>query len=339
MPARFRRRLIVGLVAAAAVSGALPQAGIAVIHVRRIDTSVYPTIRVLVVAPTVSPVPPALTVNGVAAVGVTAQNLADQQSIALVIDRSQSMHGAALATATRAAEAFVADKPAPDQISVITAGSQATTLADFSAMPDNANAVLRALTIDSRYGTVLNDAVVLAARSLLAHGLSGRAIILVSDGQETTSKATRQAAIQAARGAGASIYTVGVPDKTYMPTPLRELAAATGGHFFSAPSIAALPSIYRAIGAELRRTWRLNFVTAARPGDTLKLELRTDGQRATATTHLPIDLKTQTGGGSGGLVLLTFSLLIAGGLLVALIVSLRSSTFLHHWRRQESDYE
>jgi VWFA-related protein len=338
MPARVRRWLIVGLVAAAAVSGPLPQAGRAVIHVRRIDTSVYPTIRILVVAPIVSSVPPALTVNGVAAVGVTAQNLADQQSIALVIDRSQSMHGAALASATRAAEAFVADKPPPDQISVITAGSQATTLADFSALPDSAAAALRGLTIDTRYGTVLNDAVVLAAQSLRAHGLSGRAIILVSDGQETTSRATRQAAIQAARAAGAPIYTIGIPDQTYMPKPLRELAAGTGGRFIAAPSTAALPSIYRAIGAELRRTWRLNFVTAARPGDTLKLEIRTDGQRVTVTTHLAVD-SSKSGRGLGGMVLLTFSVLLAGALLVALVVSLRSSTLLHHWRRQESDYE
>ena len=175
---------------------------------------------------------------------------------------------------------------------------------------------MQGLTIDSRYGTVLWDAIRSAADTLRTHGLLGRTIILVTDGQETTSKTTLQEAIHAAQTAHTAIYTVGIPDTTYTPKPLRQLAAATGGRFYPALSTAQLPSIYAAIGAELRRSWLLSYDTAARPGDTLKLQVESAGARATATTTLSPKLATPGNGGFSR-TLLILMLILTGGLLLA----------------------
>lgn len=330
------RRWIGALPALAAAAVLAAQAAAADVQVRRVDAHDYPSIRMMVVLPRPTQTPPTLAVDGAPAAGFTAQNLGAQQSVALVIDSSQSMHGATLSDAIRAARAFVAAKPSSDQISVITAGSQAATAADFSSLPDDADAALAGLKVDPRYGTALYDALVLAARKLRANGYPGRVIILVTDGQETTSKATLSEAVRAARDAGAAIYTVGIPDLTFEPGPLQKLSAATGGRFYRAPTTSALPGIYTAIGAELRRTWELEFFTAARPGDTLRLAVRAEGERATAAFPLSADLESKKGGSSP--VLLGAMLLLGGGAVVGVVLLVRSSVQRYRWNRQELDF-
>jgi von Willebrand factor type A domain len=329
-------RHLIGLSLAVAGAAVLATQATAGVQVRRVDAHGYPSIRMMVVVPRATMTPPALTVDGARAAGFTAQNLGARQSVALVIDSSQSMHGATLADAIRAARAFVGAKPASDQITVITAGSQATTAADFSSLPDDADAALGSLKVDPRYGTALYDSLVLAAKKLRANGLPGRVIILVTDGQETTSKATLEDAVGAARDAGAAIYTVGIPDLTFQPKPLEELSAATGGRFYRAPTTSALPGIYTRIGAELRRTWQLDFFTAARPGETLALEVRAEGGRSAVAFPLSTDLGRKKGGSSSGIMIV--GVLFAAGAVVGVVLLLRSSIQRHRWARHELDY-
>jgi VWFA-related protein len=247
------------------------------------------------------------------------------------------MHGAALTDAVRAADGFIAAKPAPDQIAVVAVASQTKTLATFSADPSNADAALHGLGIDPHYGTVLWDAITAAADALRAEGLPGRTIILVSDGQETRSRATLTDAIKAAQAAHAAIYTVGVPDITYMPRPLQQLAAATGGRFYQALSTAELPGIYAAIGDELRRTWLLSYATAARPGDTVRLNVESSGTDATATINLPARLGTGVHkGGSQPMLILAF-VLAASLLLTAATIAIRNFR-VPRWRSSADDF-
>jgi len=328
------RNLLLGLLLAL-VGVAFAAPATAGLEIRRVDLGSYPQVRVLVVVPPGSESAPVLRVQGSAAAGFSAENLGDQQGVALVIDRSQSMHGATLRDAIRAAEVLIAAKPAPDQISVITAGSEAVSQAGFSSQASDADAALTGLGVDPVRGTVLWDAVVLAAKSLRALGLPGRTVIMVTDGQETTSRATLDDAIAAAKAAGAAVYTVGIPDVTFDPGPLRRLAAETGGRFYRASSSAALPGIYSAIGAELRRTWRLEFDTAARPGDMLNLDVRDGGERAASSVRIP-GSGSRSGGGSS-FVLLSVASLLALVAVVGVMLVVRSSTLLHGWSRRSPD--
>src|SRR5262249_61946108 len=53
---------------------------------------------------------------------------------------------------------------------------------------------------------------------------------------------------------------------------LERLAHETGGSYHAAASTGTLSAIYSSIARELQRTWRLRYLTSARPGDKLQLK-------------------------------------------------------------------
>ena len=53
---------------------------------------------------------------------------------------------------------------------------------------------------------------------------------------------------------------------------LERLAHETGGSYHAAASSGTLSAIYSSIASELQRTWRLRYLTSARPGDKLQLK-------------------------------------------------------------------
>jgi tight adherence protein B len=103
-------------------------------------------------------------------------------------------------------------------------------------------------------------------------------IILLSDGADNASKLTLTQAISAAHAANAAVYTIGIEGKGFTSAPLEQLSAATGGQYYGASSTAALKSVYGTIGEVLKRTWRVQYVTAARPGDLIRLTAAVVGE-------------------------------------------------------------
>ncbi|MHB8642635.1 MAG: type II secretion system F family protein [Gaiellaceae bacterium] len=273
-------RRTVCLVLAALVLAAPAAAGV---RISGVDTSAYPEVRVTVVAPLGSAVP-GLTENGVPVVGLSAVNLGRAKSVALAIDRSQSMSGAPLADAAAAARAFVASKTAADRIEVMAFGHDALALTRFSNATADADVALRTLTADPRSGTALWDAVVLAAQRLSREDTPGHVIILVSDGSDVSSTASLADAVAAAHHAHASVYAIGIAGPAYDPAPMRRLATNTGGTYNEVTSTAQLSAIYASIGRTLAHSWELTYPTAARPGDTVRLAATVAGQGVGART-------------------------------------------------------
>ncbi|HYM64835.1 MAG TPA: type II secretion system F family protein [Gaiellaceae bacterium] len=264
----------------AALAGLLlPALASAGVQVKAVDTSAYPTVRVSVVtdAPTVRP--PKLTEDGQTPAGVSAENLGRAKSIVLAIDRSRSMRGQPLADAVAAARAFIEAKPSADRIAITTFATQAVALTGFTTATINADTALRALAVDPVEGTTLWDAIVLSARSLAGEPLPARVIILVTDGNETMSEASLADATRAAKDAGVAVYPIAIESPRFTPVPLKELAAETGGTYYGAASSEALAQIYTSIAEELKRTWQITYVTAARPGDHLTVEASTPGDK------------------------------------------------------------
>ena len=272
----MKRVLLAVFVVAAAVPGLAAGAGPRL----SLDTSDYPTIRATVVTPTPVGVVPKLKENGKGVVGLRYSNLGRDKSVVLVVDRSQSMRGQALADATAAASRFVRTKPRSDRITVVAVGSQAVQLTGFSTAPSEAVGALRALEVDPVVGTDLYDSVVLASQALAGEFHGGRVIILLTDGQEVSSETSLNGAIDAARAADVAVYPIGIESKSFRPAPLERLAAATGGRYVGAQGTAALRGIYAALAEELRRTWQLSYTTAARPGERLDLSAAGATQRS-----------------------------------------------------------
>ena len=322
--------LIRSLLAAALVALLAPVAASANVSLRGVDATGYPTLRAAVVSPVASSQPPTLTENGQRVVDLTAQNLASAKSVVIAVDRSRSMKGRQLDDAIAAARNFIAAKGGSDRIAVVVFGSHAVQLTGFSSSTIDSDDALRTMSVDARSGTALYDALALSAGMLAKEVGRARVIVLLTDGQDVSSTSSLAQSVEAARKASALVYPIVIGGADATRQPLRQMARETGGTFHGAASSAALKGVYSSVAAELRRTWRLEWVTAARPGEKLHLRASLDPEGAAAADlTVPGDVQAPAGTGTelpsplytpfGGLLLtllVAFLVLTACGLVL-----------------------
>jgi tight adherence protein B len=266
---RKTRVFLLGLVSllAALVTAGAANAGV---RLNGFDFGAYPTVGATVVTSAPSKAPPALFENGRPAAGLQAVNLGRCKNVVLALDTSRSMAGKPLAEAASAATAFVASKPACDRIALVNFGQHAAQQGPFSSATIDADNALRTLSIGANSGTALWDAVDLSAR-VLAGQQGGRVIVLLTDGNDVGSNVSEQEALRSLHRAGAVAYPIAFGTKAD-GSGLERLAHETGGSFHAAASSGTLSAIYSSIARELRRTWRVRYLTSARPGDKLELK-------------------------------------------------------------------
>jgi len=112
--------------------------------------------------------------------------------------------------------------------------------------------------------TAIWDAVTVTAREILARSQSQRrrAIILLTDGQDTSSRMTRNEAIDSALEAEAVIYVIGIGDSKYEGVDkgvLNNVAERTGGRAFFPKKGADLTKAFTEIEQELRSQYLLAY--------------------------------------------------------------------------------
>jgi tight adherence protein B len=282
-----RLRIRIGLLAALAAVLIVPAAS-AGVRITAVDTGAFPLMRVTVVAPKGSAMP-RVRENGRPVVGMTAANLGQSKSIILALDRSQSMRGKPLANALAAARQFVGTLGANDHVGIVVFGRAAIALQGASGgSPGDAESTLSSVSVDSRPGTALYDAVWSAARQLRQDSRPGRAIVVVTDGADVGSTHSLNYAIAAARAVRASVYAIGIGGPSFTPDALRTLAKETGGTYRQAARASELATVYASLQDELARTWQVSYDTARRPGDKLRLNATVPGAgSATTTVALP----------------------------------------------------
>jgi tight adherence protein B len=287
-----RRALLAVLVAALA----LPAAALGAGEVKHASVTAFPHVELTVVAPSATQTPPTLRENGRPVAGLEARNLGSSKSVVVCIDRSRSMIGQPLLDATTGARGFVAAKSPSDRISVCSFGSEAESLTRFSTATIDADAVLRTMEIDPVKGTAFYNAIVDSSHLLAGEQNEARVLIVLTDGADVTEGgATLDDAINAAKAAGVAVYAIGIEASDFNPEPLRRLSEATNGSYYGAATSAALSDVYSSIAEDLRRTWHLEYVTAARPGDRLDLVVGLPGgDELTAHLTAPGDAPTTT---------------------------------------------
>jgi tight adherence protein B len=279
------RRAFLAIVAVLILAPAAFAAG----EVKAVDTSEFPRISVTVLAPSTTTQPPGLTQNGAPVAGLTATNIGASKSVVIAIDRSQSMAGQALEQATAAARAFVAAKPPADRVSVLAFGSTAFSLTGFSTSTTDADSALRTITSDTVRGTALYDAVVNGSHLLGGETMPARVLILLTDGDNASpAGATLDDAIQAAQDAGVAVYAIGIESNQFSPDAVKQIASGTNGQYYAAASPEVLADVYNSIAEDLRRTWQMEYMSNARPGDELELTVEfPGGDEVTQTVTAP----------------------------------------------------
>jgi Ca-activated chloride channel homolog len=131
--------------------------------------------------------------------------------------------------------------------------------------------------------TALNDAVFLATAELSNRPETRRAIIVLSDGEDTFSKKSADKALKAALAANVVIYTVDMSPvdtngnrRTQNRAVLKNFAEKTGGIFVSTPGGAAMRDAFKAIVDDLGTQYTLGYqpTNSVKDGKWRALELR-----------------------------------------------------------------
>ena len=157
----------------------------------------------------------------------------------VLLDTSGSMESR-LSLARSAAIRFLDGLRDEDVAAVYKFDSKVEQVQEFSSGRDLAPMVYG---VQATGLTTLNDAIVDAAKALAARPEKRKAIVVLSDGMDTHSKATSEKAIESALAVGASIYAVDMSasegsglSNRQSAAVLRDFAEKSGGRFVAGTS-------------------------------------------------------------------------------------------------------
>ncbi|MGB8506794.1 MAG: VWA domain-containing protein [Pyrinomonadaceae bacterium] len=198
---------------------------------------------------------------------------------AILLDTSLSMEGR-LSLGRAAAIRFLEGLRAEDVAAVYHFDSEVEQLQDFAPGRDLPP---MAFGLQPNGNTVLNDAIVRAARDLSTRAEKRHSIIVLSDGADTRSSASADKALNAALAANATIYTVDMmaieadaKDKMTAAAALKNFAVKSGGRYVPTPGGKALDTALSNIVEELSNQYTLGYrpLNRARDGRWRSIELK-----------------------------------------------------------------
>ena len=208
----------------------------------------------------------------------------------VLLDSSGSME-ARFTLARSAAIRFLDGLRDEDVASVYRFDSKVERVQEFSGGRDLAPV---AYAIRAKGMTTLNDAIVEASKALSERPEARRAIVVLSDGMDTSSKASATKAVDSALAANASIFAV---DMSALDTPgytnrqsavqLKAFAEKTGGRFVSTAGGQVLRDIFSEIANELGHQYTIAYRPAvnSRDGKWKALEVKVNREDVNVRTR------------------------------------------------------
>ena len=208
----------------------------------------------------------------------------------VLLDSSGSME-ARFSLARSAAIRFLDGLRPEDVAAVYRFDSKVERVQEFSGGRDLAPL---AYAIRAKGMTTLNDAIVEAAKTLADRPEQRKAIVILSDGMDTFSKASSDKAVESALAVGASIFAV---DMSSIETPgyarrqtagsLKAFADKTGGRFVSTPGGPELRDAFTGIANELGQQYTIAYrpVNKKRDGKWRALEVKVAKEELTVRTR------------------------------------------------------
>ena len=171
-----------------------------------------------------------------------------------------------------------------DEAFLISFGEESELLQDYTNSPRLLEQGLRQLrvssgvggigpgpvpTIGQPRGTVLYDAVYLAATEKLRPEVGRKVIVVITDGVDEGSKLTRKQAIEGAQKADAVVYSIDYSDaRFYGPfggfggggeSALHDMSDETGGHVYKVDRKHTLDQIFKELQEEMRSQYAIGY--------------------------------------------------------------------------------
>jgi Ca-activated chloride channel homolog len=210
-----------------------------------------------------------------------------QQPIALAVllDTSASMEGR-LETAQEAAIGFARHMRPHDLMEVVEFDAQVSILQAFTGDVAALERAIRRATVNG--STALYNAIYISLKDLKKARLSAdelrrEAIVVLSDGDDTSSLVGYEEVLDVAKRSNTAIYAIGLKqndggnrDFKEAEFVLRQLSQETGGRAFFPGTVHELPKIYDQIAQELSSQYAIGYVSKnqARNGAWRRISIR-----------------------------------------------------------------
>lgn len=180
----------------------------------------------------------------------------------ILLDSSGSMEDR-ITLARSAAIRFLDGLRVEDNAAIYRFASKVSQIQDFSNSRDVSDTIF---DLRSDGMTALYDAIDIAAAQLSRRAEKRRAIVVLSDGEDTFSNKNADNALKAALAANAVIYTVDMSPINARGTAvmrnravLKNFAEKSGGRFVASPGGAALREAFEQISEELGTQYTLSY--------------------------------------------------------------------------------
>jgi tight adherence protein B len=193
--------------------------------------------------------------------------------LVFAVDTSTSMAGPPLAAAAAAGQRLLDAVGSTDEVGLVEFDGSARTVTPLTG---NVQAVQAALSSLTAYpGTALYDGIGDAARLTGPVDGSRRVVVVLSDGDDTTSATSLDDLTAALARKGVEVDAVGLTSSgSYTATALRRIAAATHGAYVPAASVSALePIAARLTQTRLAGEWAVEVVLPHSSSRTLAISL------------------------------------------------------------------
>lgn len=192
-------------------------------------------------------------------------------SIALTLDTSGSMRDS-IAFLKEAATYFTGKLEATDQALVIQFNESVKSSSEFTDDIDRLDSFINGLQVWG--GTALYDGVMYGL-DRLRNRPGRKALILLSDGDDTASSAGKSQVTALAKSLEVSIYAVGIKGFDTPRGFLKDLAEDTGGLYFFPNKVNELIKVFEAISKDLKNNYLVAY-SPTRPADNTyrKIEVR-----------------------------------------------------------------
>ena len=187
-------------------------------------------------------------------------------SLAVVFDASGSM-GYKMSKAREAVAQFFKTVNPEDEFFLVQFNNRPEMVTGFTRSLEDIQS--RLTFVRSKGRTALLDAIYLALNQMKQARNNQKALLVISDGGDNSSRYTPREIKRTVRESDVQIYAIGIyepystrgrtPEEAAGPGLLTEIAEATGGRQFAVQNVNELPDIAEKIGIELRNQYVLGY--------------------------------------------------------------------------------